>query len=170
MGRSPTFEELCDHIVALRRYALGLTLDVEDANDLVQGCLARAIEAADTWQPGSNLRAWLFRILRNLHVSNVRRRQLEKRALRPELRPESSPAVQPIRVELQETLSALARLPQPQREAVVLVALEELSYAEVAERLGVPIGTVMSRLARGREALRELLKGNDRPNVRLVKG
>lgn len=135
---------------ALRRYALGLTHDADLADDLVQDCLERAIRKRRLWRPSGALRAWLFRMLLNIHRNDLRR---NKRI----------PAQLPIddlelagrdgmagRVELRETVRAMAALPQAQREALLLIAVEELSYTEAAKVLGIPAGTLMSRLMPGR--------------------
>ncbi len=159
--------ELHEHVRALRRYALVLTRDPDAAEDLVQDCLARAIAAADSWRPGSDLRAWLFSILHNIHVSS-RRKEKVRREARVELPEPVAPPQQVEQVELRQVLDALARIPESQRQPIVLVALEELSYAEAARVLGLPLGTFMSRLGRGRAALRRLLGEMKRSTLRLV--
>jgi RNA polymerase sigma factor (sigma-70 family) len=158
---------LHEHLRALRRYALVLTRDPAAAEDLVQDCLARAIAAADRWRPGSDLRTWLFRILHNAHVSDRRKAKVRRDAMLELPEPVASPP-QVDRVELRQVLDALARVPEPQRQPIILVALEELSYAEAARVLGLPLGTFMSRLGRGRAALRRLLGEMKRSTLRLV--
>lgn len=146
----------------LRRYAKALTRarQGEEADDLVQACLERGLSKAESWRPDSNLRAWLFAILHNLHVSRLRRRAPERvLAQRPIY--QSATVIRPdAYVELTAVEQALDELPSEQREVILLVGLEGLTYDEVATVLQVPIGTVRSRLSRGREALRVLL---DRP-------
>ena len=161
------------HIASLRRYAHALVRDRNDADDLVQEALARALSRADRFVAGTNLRAWLFTIMHNVHVNQVR-----SRAARPvevavdeviEARL-SEPANQEHRVELNEMMRVLDTLPAEQRQVLLLVALEGLKYEEVAAVLEVPIGTVMSRLSRAREAVRvKLAGGTPAVNLRRVK-
>jgi RNA polymerase sigma factor (sigma-70 family) len=151
-------ERLHEQIAALRRYALVLTRNRDDAEDLVQECLTKAIAAAHTWKPEHDLRVWLFRILHNTHVSDLRKRQVRQNA-RLDLPDPVVEADQARRVEVQQVLDALERLPDAQRQPIVLVALEEMSYADAAKALGVPLGTLYSRLGRGREALRRIVDG-----------
>lgn len=165
--------ELEVHIAALRRYARALLRDRGDADDLVQEALARALSRADRFQPGTNLRAWLFTILHNVHVNQIR-----QKVARPDEVPVedtaalrlSIPARQETQIELRDMARALDELPVEQRQVLLLVALEGLKYEEVAEVLGIPIGTVMSRLSRAREAVRQKLadKGSG-PVLRRVK-
>lgn len=157
--------EIPDHLGVLRRYALVLTRDADEAEDLVQEALVRAIAAAHTWQPGRPVRPWLLTILHNAHISRRRRRQVEA-ACTGELaltQPRSTPPVQAHRVEVGRTMQALMSLPDEQREALVLVAVEGISYKEAAELLDIPLGTLMSRLARGRAALRAATTPGEEP-------
>ena len=150
---------LTPHIPRLRRYARALVGDRYAADDLVQDTLERAMNKLHLWRPGSDLRAWLFAIMHNVHVN-----QLRSRAARPEtalddgdLLPQGVPDAD--RLELRDMQAAIATLPVEQREVILLVALEQLSYAEVSKALDIPIGTVMSRLFRARERLRTQLGG-----------
>lgn len=159
------------HIASLRRYARSLLRNRVDAEDLVQEALTRAVARSDTFKAGTNLRAWLFTILHNVHVNQVR-----SRASRPDEVPVESvesrlvtPARQEERVELREMIRALDDLPEEQRQVLLLVALEGLKYEEVAATIGVPIGTVMSRLSRAREALRTRLGNEGGVALRRVK-
>jgi RNA polymerase sigma-70 factor (ECF subfamily) len=145
----------------LRRYARVLTRDVHRADDLVQDTLARAWEKRRLWRVGSDLRAWLFTIMHNVYVNQavLRRRDRESVSLEPndgghEI---STRATQLDRVALNETLAQLAHLPAEQREVLMLAAVEELRYDQIANVLSIPIGTVMSRLSRAREKLRRAL-------------
>jgi RNA polymerase sigma-70 factor (ECF subfamily) len=161
---------LTPHIPRLRRYARALVGDRYAADDLVQDTLERAINKFHLWRPGSDLRAWLFAIMHNVHVN-----QLRSRAARPEtvlddgdLLPQGRPEAD--RLELRDMQSAIAALPVEQREVILLVALEQLSYAEVSKALAIPIGTVMSRLFRARERLRAQLGGAPtQSNLKVVK-
>ena len=143
-------------IPRLRRYALALTQDVIAADDLVQDCLSRALGKIHLWQKGTDLRAWLFTILHNQHVSRVRRQVREWASIElltsgPRL---VLPPHQVARLELRDIGRALAELPEEQRSVILLIGLEGMGYEEVAATLNLPIGTVRSRLARGRENLR----------------
>lgn len=146
-------------IPRLRRYARALTRDVNAADDLVQDCLTRALSKVHLWQRGTDLRAWLFTILHNQYVNHVRRAVREGSAVglsdgEPLLT--TSPN-QGKRLELRDLDRAIAKLPEEQRAVLLLVGLEGMRYEEVAEVLGVPVGTIRSRLSRGREMLRQLM-------------
>jgi RNA polymerase sigma-70 factor (ECF subfamily) len=163
-------DRIAEHIPRLRRYARALAGDQHAADDLVQDTLERAINKRHLWRPGSDLRAWLFAIMHNVFVNQLRSRQAH-----PEdaLDDDALPAVAPAdgaRLEVRDVQTALAALPPEQREVVLLVGLEELTYAEVSRALGIPIGTVMSRLFRGRERLRVLMTGAPAaPALKVVK-
>jgi RNA polymerase sigma factor (sigma-70 family) len=147
-----------EQIPRMRRYARALTRDVNRADDLLQSCLVRAITKQHLWEPGTNLRAWLFTILHNQHVNDVRLSMREGTSIElsdaPELTAESNavPSLQ-----LRDLERALAKLAIEQRQVILLVGLEGMRYDEVAEILGVPVGTVRSRLSRGRDQLRRLM-------------
>jgi RNA polymerase sigma-70 factor, ECF subfamily len=153
-----TYREIEAEIPRLRRYARALTRDLAAADDLVQDCLARALGKLHLWQQGTDLRAWLFTILHNQYVNYVRRAVREGAAVGLN---ESEPLLmraphQGRRLELRDLERAIAKLPEEQRAVILLVGLEGMRYEEVAAVLGVPVGTVRSRLSRGREALRRL--------------
>jgi RNA polymerase sigma-70 factor (ECF subfamily) len=143
----------------LRRYARALVRDVADADDLVQECLTRALTKLDLWREGSNLRAWLFTILHNQYVNRVRRaiRTGVTIELDDAWPPLNRPATQEKRLELRDLDRALGQLPAEQRAVILLVGLEGMPYRDVGAALGIPTGTVRSRLSRGRTALRELM-------------
>lgn len=147
-------------IPRLRRFARAMVRDATLADDLVQECLERALSRLHLWRPGSNLRAWLFTILRNLHINGVRRRQpvvdIDAEA---QAAIGAAPGSQFVRLELRDLRRALGLLPNEQREVVLLIGLEGISYGEAADILGISIGTVKSRLSRGRRALRLLMEG-----------
>ena len=152
-------------IPRLRRYARALTRDVTRADDLVQSCLTRAITKRHLWQPGTDLRAWLFTILHNQHVNDVRRSVREGVSVAVE---DMAPVltVNPratATLELRDLEAAIDRLPQEQRQVILLVGLEGMRYEEVALILRVPVGTVRSRLSRGRDQLRRLMELDDKP-------
>jgi RNA polymerase sigma-70 factor (ECF subfamily) len=146
-------------IPRLRRYARALTRDAVRADDLVQNCLLRAVAKQHLWQPGTNLRAWLFTIMHNQYVNDVRRTVREGENLGLE---EVGPVliVHPqamASLEMRDLEAAMAKLVPEQRQVILLVGLEGMAYEEVALILGVPIGTVRSRLSRGRDQLRRLM-------------
>jgi len=147
-----------EQIPRLRRYARALTRDVSRADDLVQSCLTRAIAKQHLWQYGTDLRAWLFTIMHNQHVNDVRHGVREGISVEvadaPELTAQSN-AIPTL--ELRDLERALAKLPHEQREVILLVGLEGMRYDQVAAVLNVPIGTVRSRLSRGRNELRRLM-------------
>jgi RNA polymerase sigma-70 factor (ECF subfamily) len=163
-------ERIAEHIPRLRRYARALAGDPHAADDLVQDTLERAINKRHLWRPGSDLRAWLFAIMHNVFVNQLRSRQAHPEDV---LDDDALPAVAPAdaaRLEIRDLQTALAMLPPEQREVVLLVGLEQLTYAEVSRALGIPIGTVMSRLFRGRERLRLLVTGAQvLPALKIVK-
>src|SRR5438105_11948290 len=145
-------------IPRLRRYARALTRDATQADDLVQSCLTRAVAKQHLWQYGTNLRAWLFTIMHNQHVNHVRRSAREGTTVElgegPQLMVQAN--AMPM-LELRDLERAIGRLSAEQREVVLLVGLEGMAYEEVAAVLNVPVGTVRSRLSRGRDQLRQLL-------------
>lgn len=152
-------------IPRLRRYARALVSDRARADDLVQDTLERAWNKFHLWRPGSDLRAWLFTVMHNVHVNQVRASR--DHAVLDDEGPEMAvAAVQGASLEIRDLERALAVLPPEQREVLLLIALEDMSYAEVAAMLDIPIGTVMSRLSRAREKLRALMHGTPM-NVRL---
>jgi RNA polymerase sigma-70 factor (ECF subfamily) len=138
---------------------------------LVQDCLERALSRQHLWRGGASLRPWLFKIMHNIHANQAR-----ALSIRPRLEPIDGAASdaaasddQLAHVALAEMARALEQLSEEQRRTVLLVALEGLSYQEVAEVLDVPIGTVMSRLSRGRDRLRVLTGGEGAVPLRRVK-
>ncbi len=164
-------EGIITYIPHLRRYARALTGDYTSSEDLVQDTLERAWGRMALWRPGSDLRAWLFTIMHNLFVNQVKAgaRGLYRSADQTEFDLPISPA-QDDRLELRDLNRALQRLPHEQREVVLLIGLEQLSYDEAAKVLGVPIGTVMSRLSRGREQLRSMLnRGSSSAQLKVIK-
>ena len=145
----------------LRRFACSLTGQVADADDIVQIAIERALGRLDQFQAGTRLDAWLFSIVRNAWIDEARSRARRGRTfLAAELGEgvgEDGESAMHARLEAQDVWKAMQQLPHEQREAIALVCVEGLAYREAADVLGVPIGTVTSRLARGREALQSLL-------------
>jgi RNA polymerase sigma-70 factor, ECF subfamily len=155
-----TLRQIEAEIPRLRRYARYLRREPDHADDLVQECLVRAIAKVHTWQPRTNLRAWLFVILRNCHINEIRHEQRigpldDTTAAQPLLATPNDPETG---VALSEVRTAFLSLSQEHREVLLLVAMEGLQYQEAAAILEVPIGTVRSRLSRARDALRQRLK------------
>jgi RNA polymerase sigma-70 factor (ECF subfamily) len=149
-------------IPRLRRYARGLVTDATLADDLVQDTLERAWGRFSLWQKRGDIRAWMFGIMHNHFIDGLRasRRQPEdgRGGDLPEI---AQRATQADGIEVRDLDRAMQRLPAEQREVLLLIAVEEMTYAEAAVVLGIPIGTVMSRLARGRERLRQELQGRE---------
>jgi RNA polymerase sigma-70 factor, ECF subfamily len=166
-----THIEAC--IPALRRYAAALLRNREDADDLVHDCLVRALDKLDTRRDEADVRPWLFAIMHNLFISQLRRAKArpagepldETHEAAMSMRPDQESSLQ-----WRDLVRGLNALPVEQRTVILLVSVEDLSYADAATVLGIPIGTVMSRLARGRERLRQLTDEDDaRPALRRVK-
>lgn len=154
----------------LRRYARAMVGNRAAADDLVQDTLERAWSRVSQWRVGSDLRAWLFGIMHNLRVDQLRRPGLNALPMGEEEFEVPIRATQTDHLELSDLELALARLPEEQRAVLLLVALEEMSYEEVARALEIPLGTVMSRLSRGRERLRLILDGGQPvANLRVVR-
>ena len=143
----------------LRRYARALTRDPSRADDLVQDTLVRALDKQHLYQDGTNLRAWLFTLMHNQHVNNARRNVREGDSLDVDTVAAHLVAVTDPTAsrQLRELDEAIGKLAMEQRQVILLIGLEGMSYEEAAAILDVPIGTVRSRLSRGREALRRLM-------------
>ena len=157
-------------IPRLRRYARALTGERNAADDLVQDTLERAWAKLHLWRSGSDLRAWLFTIMHNVYVNQVRSRAASATLPLDDDMPDAPVrATQADMLEVRDIGAALRRLPVEQRTVILLVALEHMSYQETADTLGVPIGTVMSRLARARERLRIMLESEGGAPLKVVK-
>ncbi len=161
------YQLIVPYIPNLRRYARALVGDRDGADDLVQDTLERAVRKFHLWRPG-DLRAWLFSIMHNVFIN-----QLKARKIAPEVEIDEATIAAPIptvtSVDVLDLQRALQNLAPEQREVLLLVALEDMTYAEVSTALGIPIGTVMSRLSRGRERLRRLMAGEvPRSGLRVV--
>lgn len=159
--------QLIEMLPRLRRFAIGLTGNASDGDDLVQACYERALRYLDSYEPGTRLDSWLFRIARNIHLNELRARAVRARHLQT-VAADGEPEVDGARtMEGRLTLAAvrnlLGRLPEEQRSALLLVAVDGLSYAETAKVLALPIGTVTSRVARARIALKARLDGAESP-------
>lgn len=166
----PFDEQLRELMPSLRRFALSLTRHASNADDLVQNCLERALGSVASKRPDGDLRAWLFTILYRQFVDNHRRtrryaRMLEFFTGRDDAQPSTERTVM-----AQSTLQAFDQLSTEQRALLLWISVEGLSYQQVADILEVPIGTVMSRLSRARQALRALSEGEiTRPVLRRLK-
>ncbi len=167
-GKRRSFEaEALPHLDAVYRFARSLTRDRQRAEDLAQEAMLKAYRAWHQYEPGTNARAWLLTIVRNTFINQYRRQQhegttvdlaeMESYSAFPEVQ-ETDPEGRFFdRIVDEEVLRAIEELPEEFREVVVLSDIEDLSYAEIAELLGVPIGTVKSRLFRARQALQRRL-------------
>lgn len=153
---------MTQHIPRLRRYARALTGERSAADDLVQDTLERALSRFHLWRQGSDLRAWLFTIMHNIYVNQTRSRIRHPQEPLDDSAADELRAREPDWGELRDIEEALGRLPGEQRAVVLLVGLEQFSYEEAARVLDIPLGTVMSRLSRGRERLRVILSGDAR--------
>jgi RNA polymerase sigma-70 factor (ECF subfamily) len=160
---------ITEHIPRLRRYARALVGDRYVADDLVQDTLERAWNKFYLWRPGSDLRAWLFTIMHNVFVNQARRRRYESEELTDEMPAAAVRATQGDQLELQDVDRVLSSISPEQREVVLLVAVEQLTYEEVSRALDIPIGTVMSRLSRGRDRMRQALGGQTTVPLKVVK-
>jgi RNA polymerase sigma-70 factor, ECF subfamily len=160
---------IIEHIPRLRRYARALVGDRYIADDLVQDTLERAWNKFYLWRAGSDLRAWLFTIMHNVFVNQARRRRHEIEQAMDELPAVAVRATQGDHLELQDVDRVLRSLSAEQREVILLVAVEQLTYDQVSRALDIPIGTVMSRLSRARERMRQLLGGQSVMPLKVVK-
>lgn len=161
---------MVEQIPRLRRYARALFRgDAAAADDLVQDCLERALNRLRLWRRDSDLRAWLFTIMHNLYVNRLRRARRESAFAQASEEIDNIASTPISDMYLSELERACAQLQPDQREILLLIALEGLSYQQVAGILSVPEGTVMSRLARARERLRHVLEGNAEVSLRRIK-
>ena len=153
---TPLHRQIEALIPRLRRYARALTRDPVAADDLVQESLTRALGKIHLWQEGTDLRAWLFTLLHNQHVTFTRREARERGSIKLQSSCLSSALApgQTARVQLRDLDRAIAKLPEEQRSVILLVGLEGMRYDEAAAVTNLPVGTVRSRVARGRESLR----------------
>jgi RNA polymerase sigma-70 factor (ECF subfamily) len=154
-------DELSALLPRLRRFAHGLSRNSADADDLTQMTIERALRSKAQWQPGSRLDSWLYKIMRNLWIDTVRSRgrkeKLEAPADEAETLGQDPRAGIEASIDLQRVMAAMEQLPGEQREVIALILIEGFGYREAAELLGLPIGTVSSRLVRGRTALLALV-------------
>jgi RNA polymerase sigma-70 factor (ECF subfamily) len=158
-------KRLVELIPRLRRYARALVGERSSADDLVQDTLERAWAKLHLYRRGTDLRAWLFTVMHNVHVNRVRATRVND-PLEEEMPELAQRGTQPDALLVRDLDRAIARLPADQRAVLLLVTLEEMSYEEVARALGIPIGTVMSRLSRAREKLRAMMLGQG-PSTKL---
>jgi len=161
-------ERLVELIPRLRRYARALVGDRATADDLVQDTLERAWAKLHLYRRGTDLRAWLFTVMHNVHVNRVRAARATE-TLEEEMPELAQRASQGDALLVRDLDRAIARLPAEQRAVLLLVTLEEMSYDAVARTLDIPIGTVMSRLSRAREKLRVMMLGQGTARLKVVK-
>ncbi|WP_199154327.1 sigma-70 family RNA polymerase sigma factor [Chromobacterium sp. ASV23] len=148
---------LLDNLARLRRYARVLSRDAPNADDLVQDTLELAWRHWQQWRPDSDIRAWLFSIMHNRHIDWARQSNRHVELSDEEWARMAVPPMQEQSLQMRDLSQALSLLPDEQREILLLVVVEEMRYQDAAKMLGLPIGTVMSRLHRGRERLRQLM-------------
>tara|TARA_B100000315_G_C14594823_1_gene598255 strand:- start:329 stop:841 length:513 start_codon:yes stop_codon:yes gene_type:complete len=157
----------------LMRYARALKRDATAADDLVQDCVGRALAKLHLFQAGTNMRAWLFTILHNIHRQDLRTasRRIQTSVMDEVIENQhGTAATQGSALIMRDLHQAMGHLPDEQREVLLLIGLEDMSYKEVSEVLEIPVGTVMSRLSRGREKLKRLMEGEElAPVLRSVK-
>lgn len=161
--RQDVWNELVALQPRLRRFAYGLTGTRDGADDLVQAAYERALSRLHQWQPGTRLDSWMYRMIQTIRINQVKAERVRGGHLDP-VEPDTEMGVDGVRdMEARLTLGAVrhfvARLPEEQRSVLLLIAVEGLSYKETSETLGVPIGTVTSRLARARIALKDFVYG-----------
>ena len=161
-------KRLVELIPRLRRYARALAGDRMAADDLVQDTLERAWSKFHLYRRGTDLRAWLFTVMHNVHVNRVRASRVTD-TLEDEMPELAQRAPQGDALLVRDLDRGITRLPAEQRAVLLLVTLEEMSYEQVARTMGIPIGTVMSRLARAREKLRDLMQGKGGTKLQIVK-
>ena len=151
-------KEISALVPRLTRYARTLTHDVIAADDLVQDCLTNALRKIHLWEPGTDLRAWLFTILHNQHINRLRRDARHRTCVNLQKLYQTVTALpdQNMRLELRDVDRALAQLPANQRSLILVIGLHGMRYEDAASAFNVPLGTVRSRIARGRERLRSL--------------
>ena len=154
---SPFEDELVALLPRLRRFAHGLSRTAADADDLTQATIERALRSKAQWQPGTRLDSWTYRIMRNLWIDTARSRSRKEKVEGPpeeaELLGADPRESMDASVDLARMMKAMSRLPDEQREVVALILIEGFAYREASEMLDLPIGTVSSRLVRGRMAL-----------------
>jgi RNA polymerase sigma-70 factor (ECF subfamily) len=162
-----TRREMLALLPRLRRFACGLTGSTDEGDDLVQATVERAIRHIDKWQPGTRLDSWMFQIARNLNLNNIRARKVRGGHLAPvpfdDIPGDDGSRIAESRLTVASVRQFVGRLPEEQRTALMLVCVEGLSYREAAQIMDVPVGTVTSRLARARIALRTMIDGTGAP-------
>ncbi len=166
-----TRELIVGEIPRLRRYARSLCLDRDDADDLVQMCLERALSRIGYWRAGTNIRAWLLTIMHNLHVNNIKSASRSPGHSGHDVEELGSTATASDRgsLVLRDLRIGLARLSPEHREALLLVGMEQYSYKEAARIAGISTGTLMSRLHRARKQLAQVMEDDSRTRLKRVK-
>ena len=154
-------DELIEMLPRLRRFAFGLTGSMQEADDLVQSACERALDRCHQWLPGTRLDSWMFKIIKNLHIDELRKHKLRGDPVDPDDHQPTSDnnahRAAEVRSRLKDVAAAMKQLPDDQQAVLMLVCVEEYSYREAAAIMDIPIGTVMSRLARARAGLSQRL-------------
>ncbi len=159
MSATFTADELNDALPALRRFALSLTKNSESADDLVQDSVERALRKSQYYEPGTNFRSWMFTLCRRLFLNQIRKEKTRGISVDIDDSPQSAlsaPATQEKIHECREVMERFEALPVRDRDILSLIAIDGMKYAEAAQRLKTPVGTVRSRLSRARTRLKEL--------------
>jgi RNA polymerase sigma-70 factor (ECF subfamily) len=157
------YAEIGEIVPQLRRYASALCRDPVAAKDLVQESIARALKKSHLFNSGTNLRAWVFTIMHNLNISDVRRRKFMGSPIDSDIAAAtlSVPPMQELSLEVNALIKAMKGIPEKQRVAVLMVGVDGVSYERASEHLKIPVGTVKSRVSRGRDALRLAMEGKE---------
>jgi RNA polymerase sigma-70 factor, ECF subfamily len=171
MAGADVKEGLTQHVEAMRRFALTLARNADTADELVQTALLKAIERAGTWDRSRPMRPWLFGILRNTFISELRHHRVRDAALKlhGDMAVTHAAPKQMDQVFLRTVETAMGSLAPEKQEVLFLVSVEGLSYQEAASVIGIPVGTVMSRLSSARQALRNRLERGDRARLQVVR-
>lgn len=171
MSATFTTSELNDVLPALRRFAFSLTRDEDRADDLVQDSVERALVKAEYFEPGTNLRSWMFTVCRRIFLNQIRKQKTQGVSVEIEDAPQtklSTDANQDMTIACKEMLTAMEKLPMRDKVVLSLIVVEGMKYEEAADVLDVPVGTIRSRLSRARTRLKELIEQGDSADTDLA--
>ncbi len=168
MSATFTTAELNETLPALRRFALSLTRNEDRADDLVQDSVERALRKADYYEPGTNFRSWMFTLCRRLFLNDIRKQKSRGVAVELDDAPQSRVAEAPHQEHVaafHELEESFQKLPENDKAVITMIAINGMKYEEAAEELGVPVGTIRSRLSRARARLKEMTDRDDDPSL-----